>query len=232
MKEKFLKALKDLFPSVKADILDRVAEAFASTATDDNLETVTKSDGVKNLINQFQVEGDKRATEAGKTAVTTYRKKHNLDENGKPITEPTPDPNPDPDEPAWFKAYREKQQQETEALKTKLEGYEKRETQETLKKRVLETVREGLKTDAEKKGFDAWVEGRPISIDTEDKLEEISGTLGADFGKYRQKVINQGAFTEIPPDGSGNTEKTVEEYQKIMNGENADEDPGTVKLDV
>lgn len=199
MKEKFLKALKDLFPSVKADILDRVAEAFASTATDDNLETITKSDGVKNLINHFQVEGDKRATEAGKTAVKTFRDKHNLDEEGKPVEKKKPEENPNDIQTIVANAVKAA----VEPLQQKLEGYEKRGTQEALQQEVLTKVREGLKTDTEKKGFDAWVKGRSIEIDSKDKLDEVSGSISTSFSEYRQEMIDQGVITDVPPDGGG-----------------------------
>lgn len=100
MKQKILDALKTKFEGVKEEVLDRIAGKAAKTVTKDE-EVTTYVEGVT-FQTIIDAEGDRRATDAQKTAVANYEKKHNI-KDGKPVetkqeskTEET-----DPEKPAW-----------------------------------------------------------------------------------------------------------------------------------
>lgn len=81
MKVKILAQLKAKHAGVQNTILERISEELAKSVTkEDEIETAI--DNVAGLVEVFsttlQAEGDKRATEATKTAVTNYEKKYNL----------------------------------------------------------------------------------------------------------------------------------------------------------
>ena len=103
MKQKILQALKTRYAGVAESILDRVADKLAKTVTDDD-GIATAVDGAFNDI--LESYGDKRATDATKTAVLNYEKKHGLKDGvkvdgGEPKIEPEPKQD---DMPAWAQA--------------------------------------------------------------------------------------------------------------------------------
>ena len=93
MFEEILKALKTKFPGVDAKILERIAKKKAETTTKEE-EVKTVVDGVT-FQSILESEGDRRADEAQKTAVTNYEKKYKL-KDGKPTDEPAPKTTPSP----------------------------------------------------------------------------------------------------------------------------------------
>lgn len=105
MKQKILDALKTRYEGVSDTILDRVADKLAKTVTDDDA-IATAVDGAFNDI--LEAYGDRRATDASKTAVANYERKHGL-KDGQKVSggEPAPiEPNqPKQDDmPAWAQA--------------------------------------------------------------------------------------------------------------------------------
>lgn len=80
MKTKILDALKSKFAGVKADILDRVAQRLSETVTSED-DIATAVDGALTII--LETYGDKRATDAQKTAVANYERKHGLKDGKK-----------------------------------------------------------------------------------------------------------------------------------------------------
>lgn len=219
MKEKILTALKNKFKNLgfgdKA--FDGVASFLEKTVTEEN-QVETAIAGVEPLLKAFQGDTDARVTSA------LAKQKAELER--KPDPDPDPNHKPDPNDIRTIIA------EALKPLQQKIDGYEKRETQKQLQQQVLNAIREGLKTDGEKKGFDAWVKGRIVNIEDSAKLEEITSALKTGYTEFRQEMINQGVISEIPANGTPAAEKSVEEYQKIMNGEKAADDPGTVKLKV
>ncbi len=222
MKDKILAALKNKFKNLgfgdKA--FDGVADYLSQTVTDETaIETAIT--GVENLLRSFQGDIDTRVTSA------LAKQKAELERTNPPGTPPPP---VNPNDISTIVANAVKSA--VEPLQQRIEGYEKRETQKTLQSRVLTSVREALKSDAEKKGFDAWIKGRSVSVEDESKLDEVISTLQTGYTEFRQEMINQGVIPDVPQRGQFETEKTVEEYTKIMNGEVSSEDPGTVKIKV
>lgn len=97
MRKEILEALTTKFPGVSATILGRIADNLAKTVTTAE-QVKTAVDGVtfQQVLESY---GDSRATEATKSAVSNYEKKHGL-KDGKKVDggapEPEPNPNPEP----------------------------------------------------------------------------------------------------------------------------------------
>lgn len=219
MKDKILTALKNRFKNLgfgdKA--FDGVADYLSQTVTDEN-SIETAIGGVEPLLKSFQGDIDKRVSDAVAKTKAELEKK----------TSPPSTPPVDSNDISTIVANAVKTA--VEPLQQRIEGYEKRETQKTLQTKVLSSVREGLKSDAEKKGFDAWIKGRAVSVEDESKLEEVVTALQTGYLEFRQEMINQGVIPDVPAKGQFDTEKSVEEYTKIMNGEATSNDPGTIKI--
>ena len=208
MKEKIFQFLKTKLAGVQESYLAGVAEQYSKTITEEaQFETVFVQgviDAIKLSATQVQAEGDRRANDAVKTAVENFRKKNNLDENGKPISaEP---PKGDPNEPEWFKAYREKQEKETAELRQKVEGYEKKETVSALTSKVKAKL-------AEKKVPESFLKGRNLEVDSEEQIDTLVSQIEGDYTTFHQDLVNQGVVVEKPSDGGGNEDKSsVDEY--------------------
>lgn len=180
MREKLLVALRAKYPGTQAALLDRVADTMAGTVTDETLETVTASEGVKNLLTFFQSETDRRTTEA----LTSYEKKHNL-KDGKPVATP-PANDPDPNTPQWAKDLI-KQNNE---LATKLQSLEKG----TVTSGLMDKVKAAL---TEKKIPEAFLKGRS-SIEKEEDVNALVTEIEGDYNTVKQAMVNQGVVITVP----------------------------------
>ena len=83
MKQKLFDALKAKFPGVNANVLGRIADKLAKTATTDEQVTTAVAGVTQDMIDIIESYGDSRATEAQQTAITNYEKKHNLKDGVK-----------------------------------------------------------------------------------------------------------------------------------------------------
>jgi hypothetical protein len=208
MKEKILQFLKTKLTGVQESYLVGVASEYSKTITEEaQIETVL-SDGVIDAIKfsatQVQAEGDRRANDAVRTAVENFRKKHNLDENGKPIQQQQQQQ--DPNEPDWFKAYREKQEKEAAELRQKVEGYEKKETVSALTAKVKAKL-------AEKKVPESFLKGRNLEVESEEQIEALVAQIEGDYTTFHQDLVNQGVVIEKPSGGGGDEGKSsIDDY--------------------
>lgn len=118
-----LDALKTRFEGISESVLDRMAKKIAKTATTaEEVKSAVEEVTIQQIID---AEGDRRATDAQKTAVANYERKHGL-KDGKTIepsdpNEPTdtPDAKDPEDMPQWAKALVEtnaKLQQQLSAM--------------------------------------------------------------------------------------------------------------------
>lgn len=118
-----LDALKTRFEGISESVLDRMAKKIAKTATTaEEVKSTVEEVTIQQIID---AEGDRRATDAQKTAVANYERKHGL-KDGKTIepsdpNEPTdtPDAKDPEDMPQWAKAIVEtnaKLQQQLSAM--------------------------------------------------------------------------------------------------------------------
>src|SRR5574343_125756 len=202
MKDKILAFLKTnaKLSGVQENYLSGIAEHYAKTVTEESQIATTLTDVVIDLLKLnaafLQTEGDRRATEAADTALKNYRKKHGLDENGKPI-EGNPSKKSkdvDPDEPAWFKSYREAKDAELAELKTKLEHQEKEKARMSLTDKV--------KSHEKLKGIPAsFLNGRNLIPESEDKLDQLAASIEADYTAFKQEMAEQGVHISVPPAG-------------------------------
>lgn len=104
MKQKILDALKTRYAGVSDTILDRVADKLAKTVTDEDAIATAVDGAFSDILEAY---GDRRATDASKTAVANYERKHGLKDGqkvsgGEPPIEPN-QPKQD-DMPAWAQA--------------------------------------------------------------------------------------------------------------------------------
>ena len=128
MKQKILEALKAKFTGSNANVLSRIAEKLAKTATTEEQVTSAVAGVTQELLEAIESYGDSRATEAQQTAVQNYETKYGLKE-GKPTTNggtpAAPKPQSEPakptdgganDVPAWAKALLDANKSLTERL--------------------------------------------------------------------------------------------------------------------
>lgn len=207
MEKEILSALKEKFGDVNEAILTKMAAKLAAAGkTAEDAKNVT----VMQLLESY---GDSRATDATKTAVLNYEKKHNI-KDGKPIEEPQP-PQPQPpledkDKiPEWAKQLIES----NKALKERVETMtgEKREAERRQQlEGVLGALPEGLR-----KGYER--------IRLDDMEDEAFGTLlqevQSEVEGIQKSVQAKGAVFGRPTSslGTGSSkEATKEELDSVV----------------
>ncbi len=185
MKEKILAALRAKYPGTQAALLDRIADSYVNTVTDETLETVIASDGVKNLLAFFQTETDRRATEATRTSVANYEKQHNI-KDGKPVSAEPPKPDDDPATPAWAKAIIKQNQD----LALKVQSLEKG----TATTGLMDKVKAKL---AYKKIPEIFFDGK--TIEKEEDVDALVAKIEGDYQSVKQDLVNKGVVVDVPP---------------------------------
>lgn len=227
MKEKILSFLKTnaKLTGVQESYLLGLAEHYSKTITDEAQIATTFTDGVIDLLKLnagiLQSEGDRRATEASKTAVNTFREKHKLDENGKPIEA---DPkkkktDPDPDEPAWFTKYKKEQEELVSGLTNKLTQQEKEKTAAALTDKV--------KNHDKLKGIpQSFLKGRNLIPESEDKIDQLVAELETDWNTFKQEQAEQGVVISVPAAGDGKTPEDGTLGKKLAEKKNANASEG------
>lgn len=213
MKEKLLALLIAKFMGVDSAILDRIAtKQAASIADEGQLQTV--ADGIT-FATILQGEADRRATEASQTAVKNYEQKFGI-KDGKPqttqstqTTQTTQTTTIPDDTPAWAKALI----QQNQDLAKRLETVE-------VQKRA-EQVSSIAKAKLKEKGIPESFVGS-INLESEDKVDEFVAAQESRFAQFKQEEINAGRWTDKPAPGNpASTEKSVDDYVKIMEGPQA-----------
>lgn len=202
MKGKILSFLKTKLNGVQENYLSGIADHYAKTVTEESQIETTLTDGVIDLLKlnaaYFQTEGDRRATEAADTALKNYRKKHGLDENGKPVNPGNPpkkkDDTGDPDEPAWFKAYREAKDAEIAELKNTFEQQKKEKERMTLTDKV--------KSHEKLKGIPDWyIKKCNLTPNSEGEIDQLITSIESDWNTAKQEMAEQGVHISVPPAG-------------------------------
>lgn len=141
-------------------------KAQMPNATDDEVKAAAEK-----MLDEAKREADRRATEATKTAVENYEKKHNL-KDGKPSSsEPTSPPAVEPSKaeeaPAWAKAIVES----NKALQAKVDALEK-----------------GKVTDGRKATFDQMVAKLPDSLRVAYSRTSYQDLSDDDFEKLKGEI--------------------------------------------
>ncbi|MBO7281022.1 MAG: hypothetical protein J6V00_07665 [Bacteroidaceae bacterium] len=193
MKQTIIDLLKTKFEGVDESILSRIADTKAAKAvkTEDEAKTFVEGVTLNQLLSSY---GDIRSTEAQRTAVTNYEKKHGLKDGKKVNVEDDPKTLGDEDDnkggddkmPAWAKAMMEENKKLAEQIANI--NTEKRTTS---RKQKLDEVINRL-PERDRKGY-ARTSYKELSDEAFDTLlEEITGevdeflknekTTGATFG--------------------------------------------------
>jgi hypothetical protein len=189
MEKKILEALTEKYSGVKESILRRVAVKLAKTvASEDDITTAVEGA----FADVLEAYGDQRATDAQKTAVANYERKHNLKDGkaigGEPDNDEPNNQEPAADEPpAWAKKLLD----ENKSLKERLDQMDGERTQNT-RKSIIDKLIEPLPASIRK----AYQRQQLASMSEEDftalqdeikaEVDEISSDLsskGAVFGK-------------------------------------------------
>ena len=236
MKGKILAFLKTRLPGVQNTYLDGVASELSKTITEESqIETVI-TDGVISSIKYsstfMQDEGDRRATEATINSVKNYEEKHNL-KDGKPIDDPgggsggdDDDKNKGKDDVKSIVAAAVKEA--VEPLKTELEGYRKAETGKVTHQKLVDKLNEEGITDKEITAFNLLA---GVSVEKEEEIDSKVTEIKERLAVQKQALVDGGNYAETPGSGSQKPgEKKPEEYQKIMDGKEEEEDHGKVDL--
>lgn len=190
MYKEILEQLKTKFPGVSEQILDRIAKKMA--------ETVTKSEDVKTAVDGVTFQkvlesyGDSRATDATKTAVLNYEKKHGLKDGQKVDTatqqQQQVEIETDETAPAWAQTLANS----VKALTEKVETIQTERVASTRKQQMNEVL--SKLPDNLRKGYER--------IRIEDMDDEAFNTLLADVtgevGEIAKYTSARGAAFGVP----------------------------------
>lgn len=204
MKVKLLSALKTKYNNLgfgdKA--FDGVADYLSKTVTEEN-QIETAISGVEGLLKAFQGDIDKVRGEK-----TELQKKYDELEKNKSDKKDDKKDDSNPDEPAWFKAYREKQETEQTALKQEIEGFKKKETQTGYS--------EKLKTALKEKNIpEGYYSKRNLVIESDEQLQTVTAEIESDWTNFRQDQINAGVMIDVPAPSGGNSSDFISKMQAI-----------------
>lgn len=213
MKEKILAFLKSKLNGVSESFLSGVADTFSKTIKEEkDIETVF-SDGIietlKFSASQLQIEGDRRATEAQKTALKNFQEKHGLNEDGTPIKKDPKkkDVDPDPNEPAWFTAFKKEQADSVAALKAEVEAQKQEKTLASLAEKV--SKHEKLKDIPA-----SYLKGRNLIPKSEADIDQLVASIETDYNGFKQEMAEKGVVISVPPAGGGpqGEKVTIDDY--------------------
>jgi hypothetical protein len=220
MKEKILVFLKSKLTGVSESFLSGVADTFSKTIKEEkDIETVIPDgiiEALKYSATQLQIEGDRRATEAQKTALKNFQEKHGLDENGERIKgkpgRPAKSKDADPDDsddgekiPEWAKKILAKNAE----LEQKIEAQTQEKTSAMLAEKV--SKHEKLKDIPQ-----SYLKGRNLVPKSEAEIDQLVTSIETDYNSFKQEMAEKGVVISVPPTGGGSAgdKSTIDEYIK------------------
>ena len=218
MKGKILDALKAKFEGVSDAILDRVAAKLAKTVT--NMEDVDTAVAGVTFQQVLESYGDSRATDAQKTAVANYERKHGLKDGqrvngGAPQDEPKSDePQDDAAVPSWAKQLLDA----NKSLQARLDALDGERTA-TTRRGKIDTLLKDLPEELRKPYF--RIDVAKMSDDEFNSLigelpDEIAATQKQVAGK--QAVFGRPRTAGLPANttANGKSEATAEEAAAVV----------------
>lgn len=187
MRKEILEALKAKFPGVSEEILGRIADKLAKTATTAEL-VQTAVDGV-DFQQVLESYGDRRATEAQQTAISNYEKKHGL-KDGKKTEEKKPEEKkkeekPEENVPSWAQQLidaNKSLQEKISAMEGEKLVNNRKTTLNGILKSAPETIRQRYEKDfarmtfKDDDDFNAWI--GEITPDVEKLTSDLSAKGG------------------------------------------------------
>ena len=212
MEKKILDALIEKYSGVKEPILRRVATKLAKTVENEE-DIATAVDGV--FADVLEAYGDQRATDAQKTAVANYERKHNLKDGkavdgGKPDDEPAPIPADDT--PALLKKLIE----QNNALKEPLDAMDG-EKRSPSRRSVIDGILEPL-TEVQRKPY----KHMRLEDMSEDDFSALQETIKGEVDELvneqnaRSTVFGRPAQTGKQPSSQQATDAEVDAVMKTM----------------
>lgn len=213
MKQTIIDLLKTKFEGVDESILSRIAETKAAKAvkTEDEANTFVEGVTLNQLLNSY---GDIRSTEAQRTAVSNYEKKHGLKDGKKVSVEDDlnklDNEDNNEDMPAWAKAMLESNKKLAEQVATmtaEKNTAARKQKLDAIINKLPERDRRGYArtsfADLSNEDFDTLLED--INNEVEETLKE-NQTTGTTF---RAPFHRQGG-------GSSKNEATKAEVDAVM----------------
>lgn len=198
MEKKILDALTEKYTGVKEPILRRVAAKLAKTVeNEDDIATAVEG-AFSDVIEAY---GDQRATDATKTAVANYERKHGL-KNGKAISGDEPDDEPTTgekggdDAPAWAK----KLMDANEALKKRLDQMDGERTQNS-RKSIIDKLIEPLPASIRKA-----YQRQQLSSMSEEEFTALQEEIKAEVDEINSDLSSKGAVFGKPAATGGRTD--------------------------
>lgn len=201
MKQTIIDLLKTKFEGVDESILSRIAETKAAKAikTEDDAKTFVEAFTLSQLLNSY---GDIRSTEAQRTAITNYERKHNL-KDGKVVTTDGGDHN-EPDNsdddnntPAWAKKLME----DNAALRKRLDTYDSEKRTSSRREKLNAII--GRLPASHRKGYER------TTIDTlsDEEFTSTLETITAEVDEILKETNTAGLAFGAPRTKSQDTSK-------------------------
>lgn len=185
--------MKAKFPGGNANILGRIADMLARTATTEE-EATTAVEGVtKDYISVIEAYGDSRATDAQRTAVQNYESKYGLKDGAKvkkaetTTTTETKKAGGGEDTPAWAQALIESNKALTERL-NKMEGERTVASRRTVLDGIISRLPESQRKGYQRISLDNLTDEEFATLKSEvttevDAIVKQTGAKGAVFGR-------------------------------------------------
>lgn len=208
MKEKIMTFLKGKLQGTSESYLNAVSEHYAKSITEETQIETTLNDGVISLLKLnaevLQKEGDRRATEATKTAVKNAFEKLGLDENGnKKETQPPATPPPADEVTAKMEEFFNSR---VTPLQQELAAFKKKELQQTLQAKAIAKLKE--KGVSEK-----YYNGRMTDLENEEGIDTLVTNIETGWKELVQEYAEAGVHL-IKPATSGSGVKEGEALGK------------------
>jgi hypothetical protein len=213
MEKKILDALIEKYSGVKEPILRRVATKLAKTVENED-DIATAVDGA--FADVLEAYGDQRATDAQKTAVANYERKHNL-KDGKAVDGGKPDDQepeqiPADDTPALLKKLIE----QNNALKERLDAMDGEKRSQS-RRSVIDGILEPL-TEVQRKPY----KHMRLEDMSEDDFAALQETIKGEVDELvneqnaRSTVFGRPAQTGKQPNNQQATDAEVDAVVKTM----------------
>lgn len=193
MKTKLINALATRFVGVDAKILSRIADNILSVKTietDDEVNSAAEEVTFADILKSY---GDSRATEATKSAVLNYEKKHNI-KDGKPVKteDVTPTPPTDGDNSAVMELLKRMDEKMT-AQADEIQRLKSGMVTDARTKRLNDTIK-GLK-DSQKKAY------KRIAVDnlSDDDFEALMSEIAREVSDLieENKAVETSGFSPL-----------------------------------
>lgn len=205
--KQIIEALQTRFEGVSDVVLERIAKKISKTITDEaTLKTAVDAVTFQQIIDSY---ADYRATEAQKTAVSTYEKKYNL-KDGKVIETPPSKPVPQTEEmPAWAQALVEQLNSQKEII-TAMSAERATVGRKAKLDEALKTMPASVKTRYEK-------DFARLNFKDDDDFNTWLEEAKTDFAQMSNAFQQKGALFQPPFVGGGGEKKTEAQIEMAKN---------------